>query len=172
MLTPRQELLLAKVIDCYAATGQPVGSKALAGDPGVSAGPSTIRNELAVLEELGLLAHPHTSAGRVPTEAGYRYYVDRLVPRRTPRQDLSTRPLGLSLVRREVDEAMRMTTETLSQVARAVGAAGDGPAALTRLEVQFRGMGFPEQEITVTATVTEESDGVAQIETEAELRVG
>ena len=57
--------------------GQPVGSKTLAADPDVTAGPSTIRNELAVLEERGLLAHPHTSAGRVPTDAGYRYYVDR-----------------------------------------------------------------------------------------------
>ena len=82
MLTPRQELLLAKVIDGFAATGQPVASKALAADPAVSAGPSTIRNELAVLEELGLLAHPHTSAGRVPTDAGYRYYVDHLLPAR------------------------------------------------------------------------------------------
>ena len=53
MLTPRQEQLLEKVIDGFAATGQPVGSKALAADPDVPAGPSTVRNELAVLEELG-----------------------------------------------------------------------------------------------------------------------
>ncbi len=80
MLTPRQALLLAKVVDGFSVTGQPVGSKTLAADPDVTAGPSTIRNELAVLEENGLLAHPHTSAGRVPTDAGYRYYVDRLLP--------------------------------------------------------------------------------------------
>lgn len=112
MLTPRQELLLAKVVDGFAAAGVPVGSKALAADPGVDCGPSTIRNELAVLEELGLLAHPHTSAGRVPTDAGYRYYVDRLLPERRPQPPA----LGLGPVRREIDEAMRMTTETLSQV--------------------------------------------------------
>ena len=112
MLTPRQELLLSKVVDGFSATGQPVGSKALAGDPDVTAGPSTVRNELAVLEELGLLAHPHTSAGRVPTDAGYRYYVDQLLP--VPSQPPSD--LRLELVRREVDEAMRVTTETLSQV--------------------------------------------------------
>jgi heat-inducible transcriptional repressor len=112
VLTPRQELLLAKVVDEFKATGQPVGSKALAADPDVIAGPSTIRNELAVLEELGLLAHPHTSAGRVPTDAGYRYYVDRLLP--VPVQGPGE--LRLDLVRREVDEAMRVTTETLSQV--------------------------------------------------------
>jgi heat-inducible transcriptional repressor len=110
VLTPRQELLLAKVIDGYAESGQPVGSKALAADPEVSAGPSTVRNELAVLEELGLLAHPHTSAGRAPTDAGYRYYVDRLLP------EPARAGMSLTLARREVDEAMRLTSETLSQV--------------------------------------------------------
>ena len=83
MLSPRQELLLGKVVDGFAATGQPVGSKALASDAEVGYGPSTIRNELAVLEEHGLLAHPHTSAGRVPTDAGYRYFVDHVLPKRT-----------------------------------------------------------------------------------------
>ena len=110
MLTPRQELLLSKVVEGFSDTGQPVGSKALAADPNVNCGPSTIRNELSVLEELGLLAHPHTSAGRVPTDAGHRYYVDRLLPAVRPSE------LRLELVRREVDEAMRVTTETLSQV--------------------------------------------------------
>ena len=107
MLTPRQALLLGKVVDGFAQTGQPVGSKTLASDPDVTAGPSTIRNELAVLEECGLLAHPHTSAGRVPTDAGYRYYVDQLRP------EPHAPELGLSLVRREVDEAMRVTTEAV-----------------------------------------------------------
>lgn len=109
MLTERQELVLRKLVDEYLAAGAPVGSKALAVDS--RWGPSTIRHELANLEELGLLAHPHTSAGRVPTEAGYRYFVDRLLPSQAgaPR-------LALSLVRRELDEAMRMTSETLSQV--------------------------------------------------------
>jgi heat-inducible transcriptional repressor len=112
VLTPRQEQLLGKVIDGFSSTGQPVGSKALASDPDVTAGPSTIRNELAVLEEQGLLAHPHTSAGRVPTDSGYRYYVDRLLPAPAERREA----LEMTLARREVDEAMRLTTETLSQV--------------------------------------------------------
>jgi heat-inducible transcriptional repressor len=109
VLSDRQELVLRKVVEEYLEEGSPVGSKALAA--GVEWGPSTIRHELASLEELGLLAHPHTSAGRVPTEAGYRYFVDRLLPVEddTPR-------LSLSLVRHELDEAMRITTETLSQV--------------------------------------------------------
>jgi heat-inducible transcriptional repressor len=115
VLSPRQELILRKVVELYTATGQPVGSKTLAGDADLDCGPSTIRNELAMLEEQGLLAHPHTSAGRVPTDAGHRFYVDRLLGQGV---DLvpSGRALELQLVRREVDEAMRVTTETLSQV--------------------------------------------------------
>jgi heat-inducible transcriptional repressor len=109
MLTQRQELVLRKVVEEYLEAGAPVGSKSLASD--VEWGPSTIRHELANLEEFGLLAHPHTSAGRVPTEAGYRYFVDRLLPTEETGPGLS-----LSLVRRELDEAMRVTTETLSQV--------------------------------------------------------
>lgn len=111
MLTDRQELVLRKVVEQYLDGGVPVASKLLAGD--VQWGPSTIRNELAQLEEQGLLAHPHTSAGRIPTEAGYRYFVDRLLragaERPVPR-------LTLSLVRRELDDAMQVTSETLSQV--------------------------------------------------------
>jgi heat-inducible transcriptional repressor len=115
VLSSRQELVLRKVVEGYLDGGSPVGSKALS--VGVRWGPSTIRNELASLEELGLLDHPHTSAGRIPTEAGYRYFVDRLLPRddRDPAHPAHPR-LSLSLVRRELDEAMRVTTETLSQV--------------------------------------------------------
>lgn len=112
MLTPRQEQLLRKVVDSHSVSGLPVGSRVLAAEPDVDCGPSTIRNELAVLEELGLLAHPHTSAGRVPTDAGHRYFVDKLLP-----GDAGPRTtVELSLVRREVDDAMRQTTETLSQL--------------------------------------------------------
>jgi heat-inducible transcriptional repressor len=129
VLTPRQELLLGKVIDGFNSTGQPVGSKALAADPDVSYGPSTIRNELAVLEENGLLAHPHTSAGRVPTDAGYRYFVDKLLPVRGPNRA----ELQLSLVRREVDEAMRVTTATLSQVTNLLAIVSAPPIATTTI---------------------------------------
>jgi heat-inducible transcriptional repressor len=111
VLTDRQELVLRKVVEEYLEGGLPVGSKLLSAE--TAWGPSTIRNELASLEELGLLAHPHTSAGRVPTEAGYRYFVDWLLP--SAATDSAPR-LSLSLVRRELDEAMQVTTETLSQV--------------------------------------------------------
>jgi heat-inducible transcriptional repressor len=132
MLSPRQELLLGKVVDGFAASGQPVGSKALAGDPEVEHGPSTIRNELAVLEELGLLAHPHTSAGRVPTDQGYRYFVDHVLPKRASTA-IEPRPPELTLARREVDEAMRVTTETLSQVTNLLAIVTAPPIATTTI---------------------------------------
>jgi heat-inducible transcriptional repressor len=127
VLTPRQAILLGKVVDGFSATGQPVGSKTLAADSEIKAGPSTIRNELAVLEERGLLAHPHTSAGRVPTDAGYRYYVDELLP------EAPAHELRLKLVRREVAEAMRMTTETLSQVTNLLAIVTAPPIATTTI---------------------------------------
>ena len=114
MLTSRQERILCKVVDGYLRTGQPVASKSIAADPEFDCGPSTVRNELVLLEDHGLLAHPHVSAGRVPTDAGHRYVVDLML---ASGEGLEVRRrLELSLIRREVEEAMRTTTETLSQM--------------------------------------------------------
>lgn len=77
-LTSRQQLILALVIREYISAAQPVGSKTLE-SYGLGVSSATIRNEMAVLEERGYLAQPHTSAGRVPTEQGYRYFVERLM---------------------------------------------------------------------------------------------
>ena len=114
MLTSRQERILCKVVDDYLRTGQPVASRSIAADPDFDCGPSTIRNELALLEEQGLLAHPHVSAGRVPTDAGHRYVVDRMLD--SGRGLEVRRRLELSLIRQEIEEAMRTTSETLSQM--------------------------------------------------------
>src|SRR2546423_1515710 len=78
-LTARQREILRRVVEDYVETGQPVGSKALVERAGMTVSASTVRNELADLESLGLLTHPHTSAGRVPTERGYRYYAQVLL---------------------------------------------------------------------------------------------
>lgn len=114
MLTPRQERILCSVVDAHIQTGQPVASRAIAEGPGLDCGPSTVRNELSLLEEQGLLTHPHTSAGRVPTDAGRRYVVDLMLA--SGKGIEPARSLGVSLVRREVEDAIRMTTEALSQV--------------------------------------------------------
>src|ERR671930_719621 len=115
-LTERQRTLLTRVVEEYVATGQPVGSKALVERLGLPFAPSTVRSELAELERLGLLTHPHTSAGRVPTERGYRYYVDRLLETLDSRPGVF--PLDLTRARSEVESALQATTEMLSQVTR------------------------------------------------------
>ena len=89
--TPRQQEILRRVVEEYVATGQPVGSKTLVERAGLTAAPSTVRAELAELESLGLLTHPHTSAGRVPTESGYRYYADELLAPARPAARRSSR---------------------------------------------------------------------------------
>lgn len=78
-LTRRQEDILARIIRAYSQTPEPVSSKLLVEQDGLSVSSATIRNEMSRLEELGLIAQPHTSAGRVPTEAGYRYFVKHLL---------------------------------------------------------------------------------------------
>lgn len=77
-LGPRKSAVLRAVVDRYVRTGEPVSSEAIAEHAGLGVSSATIRNELAALEELGFLTHPHTSAGRIPTDAGYRHFVDSL----------------------------------------------------------------------------------------------
>jgi heat-inducible transcriptional repressor len=130
-ITTRQAEVLRRVVENHVAHGQPVGSKWLAEQAALPWGPSTIRAELARLEELGLLQHPHTSAGRVPTDQGYRYYVDELLEKGTlpvPRQSFH-----LSDMRREVDEALRATTEQLSQVTNMLAIVSAPPIATTTI---------------------------------------
>ena len=91
----------------YLESGSPVGSKAIAEKLEGEWGPSTIRAELAALERQGLLTHPHTSAGRMPTDSGYRLYAGALLVSGLARGD-GLGSLDLSRMRREVDEAMRL----------------------------------------------------------------
>jgi heat-inducible transcriptional repressor len=138
MLSPRQELILRTVVDAYLASARPVGSKEVAERPDVEWGPSTVRAELAALEAAGYLTHPHTSAGRVPTDTGYRHYVDLLLESGTPTPESGV-GLELSQLRREVDDAMRETTAALAQVTDLVALATAPPetavATIHRVEV-------------------------------------
>ena len=116
LLSERQRDILRLVVEEYVATGAPVGSRALVERAGLGFSPSTVRHELAELERIGLLTHPHTSAGRIPTEAGYRLFVDELLSREEQRP--AEFPLGLPGERAEIEEALQATTEMLSQVSR------------------------------------------------------
>jgi heat-inducible transcriptional repressor len=138
-LSQRQRMLLKMVVEGHVELGQPVGSKWLAEHESVGWSSSTIRYELAVLEELGYLNHPHTSAGRVPTDAGYRFFADSLLREGGALPDHRSRfEIELSTMRREVDAAMRATTETLSQVTDLLAAVSAPPlhtATIKHIEV-------------------------------------
>ena len=130
-LTPRQEDLLRAVVRSHIESGQPVGSKHIAGSGGLDWASSTIRNELHRLEEMGYLNHPHTSAGRVPTEAGYRYYVDELLPRE-PLPSTGTdlqRTLGADVAHVEVDQTLRRLADAISEVTDLLGVVTGPPVA-------------------------------------------
>jgi heat-inducible transcriptional repressor len=115
VLSERQSKILRLVVERYVDDARPVGSRALANRPDIDWSASTVRAELATLEEEGFLTHPHTSAGRVPTETGYRTYVEGLLATE-PRSTGAGVELELSRMRREVDEAMRETTAALSKM--------------------------------------------------------
>jgi heat-inducible transcriptional repressor len=116
VLSERQRQILSGVVEEYVATRAPVGSKLLVERARFDVSTSTIRAEFVELERLGFLTHPHTSAGRVPTEAGYRVYVNGLLVR--PETRPAEFPLELTTAQSEVDDALQATTELLSQVTR------------------------------------------------------
>jgi heat-inducible transcriptional repressor len=130
-LTPRQRDLLSRVVEEYIATGQPVGSKHLVDRAGLSVSPSTVRNELAELEARGLLTHPHTSAGRVPTELAYRLHADELLSRLETRPEAF--PLDLSDLRREIESALETTSEMLSHVTHMLALVSAPPLQTTTM---------------------------------------
>jgi heat-inducible transcriptional repressor len=80
MLDDRKASILRAVVEEYIETAQPVGSASVARAPGMAVSPATVRNEMGVLERDGYLAQPHTSAGRIPTDKGYRFFVDSIAP--------------------------------------------------------------------------------------------
>ena len=126
-LSARREKILAAVVDAYVQTGDPVGSKGIAAQLGVSS--ATVRNEMAELSLLGLLEQPHTSAGRVPSQRGYRLYVDHLMEPR-PLEPGEKRLLDSMLVTN--------ATQALASVTRfaAVSTTPSGRTAFIRA-VQF-----------------------------------
>ena len=135
-LTSRQGAILRGVVEEYIASREPVGSRTLLERIRLEVSPSTVRGELNELERLGLLTHPHTSAGRMPTERGYRYYADRLLERLDPQP--GGFPLDLTAARNEVDSALQATTEMLSELTRLlalVSAPSLGTATVRHVEV-------------------------------------
>ena len=126
-LSERQQEILRRVVEEYVATGRPVGSKTVVERGGMTVSPSTVRYELAELEARGLLTHPHTSAGRIPTERGYRFYAEGLLAQAEPRP--GPFPLRLSGTRGEIEAALEATTEILSELTRLLALVSAPPLA-------------------------------------------
>jgi heat-inducible transcriptional repressor len=118
-MTERRRLLLKLVIQEYIERPEPVGSETLVRKYGLNVSSATVRNELAALEELGYLMHWHTSAGRVPTDAGYRYFVENLMDR-TPLSATEQRTIRHQFyqVRSELDQWIQLAGAVLARTAQ------------------------------------------------------
>lgn len=140
--------MLLKTLEIYISTGSPVSSHALA--DAIDASSSTIRADLADLESRGLLTHPHTSAGRVPTDAGYRYYVDALLAEKGLEPTSFEAPEGYG----NVDELLQGVSDGMSEVTRLLAVVA-GPSALgdSLKRVDY----LPVREDTVLLVVSMES---------------
>lgn len=124
-LSERKKLILRAIVDAHVENGEPVGSKYLTQSGIVTCSSATIRNEMAELEAMGFLEQPHTSAGRIPSEAGYRFYVDSLVERyrvtssevENLRETLRVKQAQLDSI---LDSAMRLAAKMTNYTALAV----------------------------------------------------
>lgn len=117
-MDPRKEQVLRAVVTEYVRTAEPVGSERLVESHAFSAKAATLRNEMAALAGLGYLRQPHTSAGRIPSDKGYRYYVDRLMA-----EDLAAPPVPSVRFQAELDEVLRQTCRILSGLTRCAAVA-------------------------------------------------
>lgn len=116
-LDERKEHILRQIVEAYVRHGEPVGSKVVAESSDLGLSPATIRNEMAILEREGYISHPHTSAGRIPTDKGYRYYVDVLAPKvaQAPKQ---RREIERNLVGAfsALDDLLERTSQLLAEL--------------------------------------------------------
>lgn len=118
-LTKRQELILGMVVRSFIGTGSPMGSKTLVEQYGMEISSATVRNELATLGELGYLAQLHTSAGRIPTELGYRYFVQKLLGEfRLPLHERQMIRHQFHQARLELGQWMRLAAAILSRTSQ------------------------------------------------------
>lgn len=117
MLTNRQLQVFQVIVDDFIASGQPVGSRQISKKEEISFSPATIRNEMADLEDMGFLEKPHTSAGRVPSEKGYRFYVDHLLkPQNITNHDMQMLRSAFSEHIFESEQVIRKSATILSDL--------------------------------------------------------
>jgi heat-inducible transcriptional repressor len=136
MLDKRSRLLLKRLIEQYIVEGQPVGSRSLSKLSGLELSPATIRNVMADLEELGFVSSPHTSAGRVPTPRGYRFFVDTLMTVR-PLEAEQTQAMQGQLQVAEPQRAIQTAAQLLSNLSSFAGVVLSPRRASTFRQVEF-----------------------------------
>lgn len=118
-LTERQRAILKMVVESYVQTAAPIPSEKIAGQPGLKFSSATVRNELMEMEDLGLLTHPHTSAGRVPSDLGYRFYIEHLMPEvRLSPVEAQTIWHQFHQVEAEIDEWVPLAAAIMAQMSR------------------------------------------------------
>ncbi len=145
-MTERKKKILRAIVDLYIQTAEPVGSKAVAALPGLGVSPATIRNEMSDLTELGYLEQPHTSAGRVPSPAGYRLYVDELMEGyRLSVDETASLTAVMEQKLQQCDQAMGQIGKLISQLtnlpAYAVAARTGGAPTVKKFELIEAGAG-------------------------------
>jgi heat-inducible transcriptional repressor len=136
MMDKRSRLLLKRLIEQYIVEGQPVGSRSLSKLSGLELSPATIRNVMADLEELGFVSSPHTSAGRVPTPRGYRFFVDTLMTVR-PLEAEQTQLMQGQLQVAEPQRAIQTAAQLLSNLSSFAGVVLSPRRASTFRQVEF-----------------------------------
>lgn len=117
-LDDRKSSILRAIVQDYVRAGEPVGSKRLVEDWNLGVSAATVRADMAALEEAGFVTHPHTSAGRVPTDKGYRYFVDTLTATRPLRPEQVAALEGLLLESSDLEDLLRRTSSVLSRLTR------------------------------------------------------
>ena len=135
MLTARKEHILKLIVGDYVATATPVGSESIAKKYGLEISPATVRHEMSHLEEEGYITHPHTSAGRVPSDKGYRYYIEALMDRQgLPVEERQFIRHELQRTEREFEIWGRLAAMLLAQLVRNVGLVTLPKASESRLK--------------------------------------
>lgn len=134
-LTPRKLQILKAIVDRHITHGEPVGSKYLAEDYNISASPATIRNEMADLESMGYLIQPHTSAGRVPSELGYKLYVDALIEQyNSTKEEIDDIHARLNYKLSEMDEILMEASRLATSLTDYTGIAFKSGSGKVRVE--------------------------------------
>jgi heat-inducible transcriptional repressor len=137
-LNLRKQRILQAIVQDYVATAEPVGSQVLVERYSLGVKSATIRNEMAEMSDLGYLVQPHTSAGRVPSDRGYRFYVNRLMPLPVIQQGESTRMrLAVESASSELDAILRRTCALLAEMTRLTAVATPPDADGTELRQVF-----------------------------------